>query len=203
MRWLTTTIRLDCGWLYVLAGLALCAAGVLVPARRDLEDLRRQRDRLADERAIGQERADAYETFLQLLADDDPALLRRLAAAQLNLVPADETPVLVAASRTATVTDWIDRNVRAQRVEPKAPPDTLLAHLVGGPGKLWVIAGGVLAVFVGLLLDDARTPAGHRSRPALPRWPVAPEARRRRRGPQPAGVAGPCGHSDLNPWYDQ
>jgi hypothetical protein len=203
MHRLTATIRLDCGWLYVLAGLALCAAGVLVPARRDLEDLRRQRDRLADEREIGQERAEAYETFLQLLADDDPALVRRLAAAQLNLVPADETPVLVAASRTATVTDWIDRNVRAQRVEPQPPPDTLLARLVGGPRRMWVIAGGVLVVFVGLLLDDVRAPAGHGSPPALPRWPVAPEALRWRRGLRRDGLAPACGDPELNPWYDQ
>ena len=133
---LTPTIRLDAGWLYVLAGLALCAAGILVPARRDLEDLRRQRDRLADERAIGDERAHAYETFLRLLEEDDPALIRRLAAAQLNLVPADETPVLMAASRTATVTKWIDENVQTWRAEVEPAPVTLLGRLVGGRGRL-------------------------------------------------------------------
>ncbi|MHC4385219.1 MAG: hypothetical protein ACYS0J_20655 [Planctomycetota bacterium] len=103
---LTPTIRLDAGWLYILAGLALCAAGILVPARRDLEDLRRQLDRLADERAISDARLHAYGSFLHLLNEDDPALIRRLAAAQLNLVPADEKPVLMAASRTATAAWW-------------------------------------------------------------------------------------------------
>ncbi len=199
----TPKIRLDTGWLYVIAGLALCAAGILVPARRDLENLRRQRDRLTDERAIGEQRRDAYETFLQLLADDDPALLRRLAAAQLNLVPADDTLVLVAASRTATVTDWIDGNVRAQRREPKAPPDTLLDRLVGGPRRLWVLAGGVLVVFVGLLLDDVRSPVRSRPRPVIPRWPVGPSARRRRGRPRPDGDVPAWSDSDLNPWYDQ
>jgi hypothetical protein len=202
MRWLTPTIRLECGWLYVIAGLALCVVGILVPARRDLADLRRQRDRLVDARAIGDQRHDAYETFLQRLEDDDPALLRRLAASQLNLVPADETPVLVAASRTATVTEWIDQNVRTQRLEPALPPGTLLDRLVGGPRRLWVLLGGVMIVFVGLLLDDVRRPAGNTPRPAVPRWPVAPEARRRR-GPRPNGDAAAWGDGDLNPWYDQ
>jgi hypothetical protein len=194
---LTPTIRLDAGWLYVLAGLALCAAGILVPARRDLEDLRRQRDRLADERAIGDERLHAYETFLHLLNEDDPSLIRRLAAAQLNLVPADEKPVLMAASRTATVTKWIDENVQSRRAEVEPAPATLLGRLVGGRGRLWVLAGGIVVVFVGLLLDDIRAPTAKRRRPkpVVPHWPTACEAARRREAP---------GHdSELNPWYDE
>jgi hypothetical protein len=194
---LTPTIRLDAGWLYVLAGLALCAAGILVPARRDLEDLRRQRDRLADERAIGDERLHAYETFLHLLDEDDPSLIRRLAAAQLNLVPADEKPVLMAASRTATVTKWIDENVQTRRAEVAPAPETLLGRLVGGRGRLWVLAAGVVVVFVGLLLDDIRAPIAKRRRPkaVVPSWPVAPETARRAQAP---------GHdSELNPWYDE
>jgi hypothetical protein len=190
-------MRLDAGWLYVLAGLALCAAGILVPARRDLEDLRHQRDRLADERAIGDERVEAYETFLRMLEDDDPALIRRLAAAQLNLVPADETPVLMAASRTATVTKWIDQEVRDRQPAPTPPAETLLGRLVGGPGRLWVLGAGVVVVFVGLLLDDIRAPTTKRRRPkaVVPRWPVAPEAARRARAPR---------HDrELNPWYDE
>jgi hypothetical protein len=193
----TPTIRLDAGWLYVLAGLALCTAGILVPARRDLEDLRRQRNALADERAIGDERVHAYETFLRLLEEDDPALIRRLAAAQLNLVPADETPVLMAASRTATVTKWIDQEVRARQPALAPPPETLLGRLVGGRGRLWVLAVGIVVVFVGLLLDDIRAPIAKRRKPepVVPRWPVAPGTARRARAP---------GHdSELNPWYDE
>jgi hypothetical protein len=194
---LTPTIRLDAGWLYVLAGLALCAAGVLVPARRDLEDLRCQRDALADERSIGDERVHAYETFLRLLEEDDPALIRRLAAAQLNLVPADETPVLMAASRTATVTKWIDENVQTRRAEVAPAPVTLLGRLVGGRGRLWVLGAGIVVVFVGLLLDDIRAPIAkrRRPRPVVPRWPTACEGARRAQAP---------GHdSELNPWYDE
>jgi hypothetical protein len=203
MTRLLPTIRLDSGWLYVIAGVALCAAGILVPARRDLEHLRRQADRLAEERAIGEQRVESYESFLQLLAADDPALLRRLAAAQLNLVPAEDTPVLLAASRTASVTDWIEGNVQAQRREPAAARDTLLDHVVGGPRRLWVLAGGVLVVFVGLLLDDIRIPARRRPKPVIPRWPLAPDGRRRRGGRQPDGTAAACRDSDLNPWYDE
>ncbi|MHC4103217.1 MAG: hypothetical protein ACYSW1_20320, partial [Planctomycetota bacterium] len=191
------TIRLDAGWLYILAGLALCAAGIPVPARRDLEDLRRQLDRLADERAISDARLHAYGSFLHLLNEDDPALIRRLAAAQLNLVPADEKPVLMAASRTATVTNWIDENIQPRAVVAEPAPVTLLGRLVGGRGRLWVLAAGIVVVFVGLLLDDIRAPTAQRRRPkpVVPRWPVAPEAARRREAPRH--------DSELNPWYDE
>jgi hypothetical protein len=197
MSRLLPRIRIGAGWLYVLAGLGLCAAGMLVPARADLEDLRRQRDRLAGEKAIAEERVAAYESFLRLLEADDPALIRRLAAAQLNLVPEGETPVLMAASRTATVTDWIDGNVRAEPAAAAPPRDTLLSRLVGGPGRLWVLAAGVVVVFVGLLLDDGRSSARRRPTPALPHWPAAAVARR----PRTAGA--PCADPELNPWYDE
>jgi hypothetical protein len=188
MRRLASTIRLDAGWLYVVAGLCLCAAAILVPAQRDLEGLRRQRDRLADEKAVGEARLDAYRSFLRQLEREDPPIIRRLAAAQLNLVPAGETPVLLAASRTATVSEWIEGNVRVSRRQPKPPPETLLSRLVEGRLRLWVLAGGMVIVFMGLLLDDARAPARHGGRPALPRWPVGP---------------GPRSDGDLNPWYDE
>jgi hypothetical protein len=195
---LVPRIRIGAGWLYVLAGVGLCAAGILVPARSDLDHLRRQRDRLADEKAIAQERVEAYESFLRLLEADDPALIRRLAAAQLNLVPDGDTPVLMAASRTATVTDWIDGNVRARPNAAPPPRDTMLSRLVGGPGRLWVLAAGVVVVFVGLLLDDGRALDRRRPTPALPRWPVAAAARRRG-----APAPGACTDSELNPWYDE
>jgi hypothetical protein len=198
MSRLLPRIRFGAGWLYVLAGLALCAAGILVPARADLEALRRQRDRLADEKAIAQKRVEAYESFLRLLEADDPALIRRLAAAQLNLVPEGEVPVLMAASRTATVTDWIDGNVSAAP-RPTAPPrDTMLSRLVGGPRRLWALAAGVVVVFVGLLLDDGRVPARRRPTPPLPHWPAAPAGRRR-----PVSAARACSDPELNPWYDE
>ena len=118
-------------------------------------------------------------------------------AAPLNLVPADETPVLMAASRTATVTKWIDENVQTRRAEVEPAPMTLLGRIVGGRGRLWVLAAGVVVVFVGLLLDDVRVPTAKRRRPkpVVPRWPVAHDAARRR----PA----PPHDSELNPWYDE
>ncbi|MHC4220751.1 MAG: hypothetical protein ACYSU7_20135, partial [Planctomycetota bacterium] len=176
---LLAKFRLDTGWRYVVAGLALCGAGLLVPTRRDLDDLRRQRDRLVDEKAVAEERLDAYQTFLGLLDEDDPALLRRLAAAQLNLVPADDTPVLMAASRTATVTEWIDENVRAAGTAAAPARETLLTRLVSGQRQLWVLAGGVVVVFMGLLLDEVRSPTRRRPKPVVPSWPAAPRPRRR------------------------
>ncbi len=148
-------LRLDPGWLYVAAGLALCAAAVLVPAQRKLEAMRDQERRLADQAALGRARLEAHADFLRQLQEKDPRLIRRLAAAQLNLVPAGETPVLVASSRADPVTKWIEDGLpRPGAAASGSPPRrTLLARLTGGRGRLWLIAAGMVAIFTGLLVD--------------------------------------------------
>jgi hypothetical protein len=99
--------------------------------------------------------------------------MRRLAAAHLNLVPAGTTPVLIASTRQATVTDWIGRSVVvASAPRPPQPMSqrSWLTSLTAGSGRLWVIGAGVLVVFVGLLMDGRPAGAGRAADPrALPR----------------------------------
>ncbi len=158
---------LDPGWLFVVAGLALCASVMLIPAQLDVEALRAQRSELVRQHQAASAQVRAHESFLVELRRADPSVIRRLAAAQLNLLPAGATPVLVASSREAPVGDWIAANVPVTPARRGLPPDTWLTRLTGERFRLWVLAGGLLAVFMGLLAGPDTSPV---SRNLIPRW---------------------------------
>ncbi|MDY7110226.1 MAG: hypothetical protein SYC29_16475 [Planctomycetota bacterium] len=145
------TAWLDPGWLFVIAGLAMCAAAILVPAQSDLARLRRQLAELRDEETMLAERLRAHAAFLDDLHEADPALVKRLAAAQLNLVPHGERPVLMVRSTSASVGDWIESTVRAGRIERPERPASVLSRLTDARRRLWVLGGSIFCVFVGLL----------------------------------------------------
>jgi hypothetical protein len=158
--------RLDPGWLFVIAGLVMCAAAITVPAQSDLLQLRRQLAVLRDEETLLAARLRAHAAFLDDLCEAEPALVRRLAAAQLNLVPEGERPVLMVRSTSASVGDWIESTVRELPIERSERPASLLSRLTEGRQRLWVLGGSVFCVFVGLLLGPATSrPQAERSRP--------------------------------------
>ncbi len=147
--------RLDPGWLFVLAGLALCSAGILIPAQSDLRAINDQLQDLREAEVVAASRLQAHQDFLVDLERQDPALIRRLAAAQLNLVPQGETPLLVTPSVHAPVTDWIDATVRVDQDEPPPQRESILSRLSCGPERVWLLAAGALSLFVGLLIDPS------------------------------------------------
>ena len=81
------------GWVFLLVGLALAGAMVLLPAYGELREAAWQRDlmRLQAQRLAEQE--ERYREFEAALERDDPTLLRRLAYAQLRLRPVDREPL--------------------------------------------------------------------------------------------------------------
>jgi len=145
--------QLDPGWLFVLAGLGVCAAGVLLPAQTDLESLQRQVAQLRSEEVQAYARLKAHADFMDQMDQANPGLIRRLAAAQLNIVPQGDTPVLLSNVDTAPVTNWIDNTVQVDIRPPKAMPSSKLSRLANGPNRLWMFGCGIMAVFVGLMLS--------------------------------------------------
>ena len=168
--WLVPLFRVDPGWLFVIAGLAFIVAGVLIPAQRELHDLEQK---LAVHRAFEKRTAkqiEAYESFLEQInaATPDEALVRRLAASQLNRMPKDAVPLLESPTLNDTVPEWIEASVDVKIPTPVPNPDTILSRLATGPKRIWVLAMGAFLVFVGLML----APSAVTARPRVRREPT-------------------------------
>lgn len=153
MRASRPLLRLDAGWLFLAAGLAMCVTGLLVPAQEELEALSAQRDRLLEQELAMQARLKAHSDFLDDLDRADPSLVRRLAASQLNLTRADERPVLLATSANRPVTAWIDAAVPSEPPQHHEHRRSWLSRLAGGPARLWLLGAGILCVFISLIHD--------------------------------------------------
>ena len=161
--------RIDPGWPFVIAGLLLLVAGVLIPAQRDLHELSNSLaiHKAVEDRTVRQ--LAAYDRFLTDLDAAEPQLVNRLAASQLNLMPKDERSMLLVPTLNSTVTDWIEDSEPMVMPTTSAYPDTLLSRLATGPRRLWVLAAGAFLVFVGLMLSPSAPSAGRRARgPASP-----------------------------------
>jgi hypothetical protein len=154
MRRTAPLFRPDAGWLFVAAGLAVCAAVVILPAQGDFKTLQQQLDTLRTEESRAYARLKAYNDFLDELDEEDPALVRRLAASQLNIVPASDRPVLLSTAQIAPVTNWIEATVSYDSPAVRPLPDSTLSKLANGPLRLWLFAGGIMCVFMGLLMGS-------------------------------------------------
>ena len=160
--------RIDPGWPFVLAGLALLIAGVLIPAQRELHELRGQQKLVEANEVRLYARLESYDRFLNDLRAGDPDLVRRLAIAQLNIVPKGEQSLLLTPGLNQTVAQWIDESVPPVTLQPEPYPDTLLGRLALGPKRLWLLAAAAFLLFVGLLIGpDPVRPLGERARGGL------------------------------------
>ena len=162
--------QFDPGWLYLLPGLAICLSAVMIPAQEDLRQMQRQRDQLRLEAQHAQMRLKAHSDFLRELDQDEPGLLKRLIATQLNLIPADEAPVLMVAAETAAVTDWIDQTVPLPPPVVEPAEQSRLQELTTGQNRLWLLAGAMMCLCLGLVLS----PAGRRSARVEAAGPAGP-----------------------------
>jgi len=155
---------LDPGWLFLLAGLALIACSLLLPAMDDLAQVRYQRDRALALESHRLKRLENYEQYLAAVQREEPALVMSLATTQLNQIPADRGLVLEPANLFSDPAGSIAASPLAG-LEP--PPidlperrriDSYLQRWTSSDAtRPWLMAGGVLCVMLGLL-PRAQTP---------------------------------------------
>jgi len=145
--------RIDAGWLFLLSGLAIMCAAVLIPAHDDLALTRFERDRARAIESWHAQRVENYAEYLDALRDGDETLVLSLAAMQLNMIPVGSTPLVTSVRPQATSASVFPE------LEPRftAPPppqfyeSKLRRWATDGRHRLWMIAGGAMAVLFGLL----------------------------------------------------
>ena len=149
----TPLFRIDPGWPFVIAGLALIVSAVLIPAQRELHDLEQRLEVHRAYEARAQAEIVAYRQFMVDLANDstNERLLERLVRAQLNKMPKDERPLLLMPTANETVPTWIESSVTVEIPKPTPYTDTLLSRIASGPRRLWVLATGAFLVFLGVM----------------------------------------------------
>jgi hypothetical protein len=143
----------DPAWLYLVAGLALLAATVLVSAQVDLEQAQHQRDVVLAVELHREQRLDRYKEFLAAIDARQPALVESLAGSQLNQIPATRAAI------PGTVRDnAVDASVFPALEPPPlvlpAPMQTrsMLTKLATQDAtRLWLLAGSAVLILVGLL----------------------------------------------------
>ena len=144
---------LDAGWLFLLAGLALLIATVLIPAQRDVA---KARHNLAQAAAIEDnrlERMRRYQEYLDALKRGDEATVRALAAVQLNQAP-EGTALLTQTGELGTRSASVFPSLEPPPVEARAwreNPSLLEKWATDDRTRLWLIAGGGFLVLIGLL----------------------------------------------------
>jgi hypothetical protein len=147
---------LDSGWLYVLAGIALLAAVVILPAMDELAEVRLQRDRALAIEQHKSLRLKSYETYLGAVEREEPALVMALAASQLNQIPQGRT-LIVDFPETRTL-GTADASVfgalepAPARLPERQKVDSILARWTSSDTlRPWLIVGGAVCVFIGML----------------------------------------------------
>lgn len=144
--------RIDPGWLFLVAGLLLIGASVLVPQQARLHGLREQLAVLESLEDYSARRVQAYGQFLERVEAGDPVVMRRLAAAQLRVTDAGFDRLAEAPTSKVPVSSWIDSAVPPALHEPAPMPDTLLGRWTTGRHQFWLGGLGAFSAFVGLML---------------------------------------------------
>ncbi len=149
---------LDPGWLFLLAGVAVLAATVLIPARRDLEETQFYLERalLVEQHRL--KRLENYVSYLDALDRGDEGTIAALAAIQLNKAPAGTT-LLVSTGDVAKTSASVFGGLEPPPLvlpEPTVERSRLETWCLDSTIRLWLTAGGALCVLIGLLPASRR-----------------------------------------------
>lgn len=138
-------------WLYLICGLVLTVAAIVLPSHQDLHELQQRQQAILMDLDDLHYRIEMYQSFHNDLQKADPELLQRIVAMQFN-EPVSGTPVVIDRSASQTPLDWIEqRSRRAKRLNGERGQVSAIASLAQGRGRLWLAGGGVFAIFLGLI----------------------------------------------------
>jgi hypothetical protein len=156
-------IPLDTGWLFLLPGLVVLSATLLIPALDDVREAKWKRDRVLAIESHRLERLQNYIEYLDAVDRGEESVVLSLVASQLNMVPDESIPIAPPSDpgrASASVFPELEPEPLFLRDAPPKENRSLLARLATGDrSRLWMIVLGAVCVLIGLLCS---------ARPALP-----------------------------------
>ena len=144
------------GWFYLVSGLLLTVAAIVLPAHQDLAVLKQKRVAIVDDTADLQHQIMVHQAFLNDLNSQDTMLQERVIQMQFNQPPSG-TPVVIDRAASKTPLDWVAQRARRDRsVFVEEPPQSILSKMTIGKNRLWLAGAGVLIIFVGLITSASQ-----------------------------------------------
>lgn len=153
--------RLDPGWLFLIAGIALVGSTVLIPAMNDLDEARWQRNKALAIERHRLERLERYAQYLAAVQRQEEDVVLSLMATQLNQSPAARVPLMAETDPSRTTASPFPGLEPPPLEDPERSPlqrrpSLLLRLTTSDTHRLWLIAAGVVCMLVGLLPPSVR-----------------------------------------------
>ena len=143
--------RFDYGWLYLMCGLLLSVAAIILPAHKELEILEHKRDSIQLDVDNLLSQVLVYKSFLNEANDKESQLRHRLFNMQFN-INGDGSTVVVDSSSSQTPLDWVAQRARTDRVIDIDVQDaSLLSVFTEGRSRLFMFGVGAFTIFIGLI----------------------------------------------------
>ena len=145
------------GWVYILCGLVLTVAAIILPAHQELQDLKSKQEVIAEDLEYLEYQVTIYETFLQDIVNRESDFIQRLTEMQFNRAPQGEQ-VVFDPSAPRTPLEWIaQRALKSRAVQANVQQASILTKFTQGEGRLWLLAVGIIILFVGLTSQSSPT----------------------------------------------
>ena len=142
-------------WAFLLSGLILTIAAILVPAMDELEALKTKHATITQSRDQMLVQKDAYENFLGQIKADDPVIQNRINDMQFNISP-QGVPVVIDTAASSTPLQWIERKVsQTQNLQISQKNESCLSILSHGTRRLWLAGFGITILFLGIVLTPS------------------------------------------------
>lgn len=136
---------------FFITGLVLIVAAALLPLKADLEWTTHQRNLALVQEQENAARNASYAQMIDAIDQKNPDTLRLLAQSNLGMIPADHSALVAPGAKQDPMVFELLEPAPLTRPE-FAPRYSRLERLVMIPKtRLWVIAGGMLLVLMGLL----------------------------------------------------
>jgi len=146
----------DFGWLYLLCGLVLTVAAIVLPAHTNLEGLLSKKTSISNDLDELNHRVEVYASFLSDVQRGDAQITQRLVDMQFNQSP-DGSSVVIDTSASKTPLAWVAQRAKRSRVVPlETKQASFLSQFVDGQGRLWLLCGGAFTIFIGLIASSTK-----------------------------------------------